>query len=72
MPTPRAPMHKSITPRRVEAAARRQMFGTDNPDFCRACGREAKGVEPDARRYKCESCGRREVDGAVELLMELC
>ena len=29
----------------------------------------APGVEPDARRYECETCGAREVYGAEELLM---
>lgn len=37
--------------------------------FCIACGAEAHGVEPDARRYECESCGQRKVYGAEELLM---
>jgi hypothetical protein len=37
--------------------------------FCRACGAEASGVEPDARRYKCEGCGLNFVYGAEELLL---
>jgi hypothetical protein len=37
--------------------------------FCLACGAEAYGVEPDARRYECESCGERKVYAAEELLM---
>lgn len=41
----------------------------DNLGFCRACGEEAYGVEPDARNYPCESCGEHEVYGAEELLM---
>ena len=41
----------------------------DNLGLCRACGEEAYGVEPDARKYKCESCGAREVYGAEELLL---
>jgi len=28
-----------------------------NAGFCLACGAEASGVEPDARRYICEECG---------------
>ncbi len=35
--------------------------------FCRACGAEAYGVEPDARRYECETCGKNQVYGAGEL-----
>ena len=37
--------------------------------FCLACGAEAYGVEPDARRYPCESCGAPRVYGAEEILM---
>ncbi len=41
----------------------------DNEGFCTACGEEAYGVEPDARKYTCESCGAAKVYGAEELLM---
>lgn len=37
--------------------------------FCVACGAEAFGVEPDARKYECEECGNHAVYGAEELLM---
>jgi hypothetical protein len=37
--------------------------------FCQACGVDAHGVEPDARNYRCESCGKLEVYGAEELLI---
>jgi hypothetical protein len=37
--------------------------------FCLACGAEAYGVEPDARKYKCEDCGANKVYGAEELLL---
>lgn len=40
-----------------------------NLGFCLACGAEACGVEPDARRYTCESCGKPKVYGAEELLL---
>ena len=40
-----------------------------NPGFCLACGEEAEGVQPDARRYKCEACGEKAVYGAEELLL---
>lgn len=36
--------------------------------FCRACGADAYGVEPDARRYECEACGELRVYGAEEFL----
>ncbi len=37
--------------------------------FCLACGAEAYGVEPDARRYECETCGEKAVYGAEELVI---
>lgn len=40
----------------------------DNIGFCIACGDEAYGVEPDGRKYECESCGEKKVYGAEELL----
>ena len=39
--------------------------------FCTACGAEAFNVEPDARKYECESCGENKVYGAEELLFTL-
>ena len=41
----------------------------DSLGFCLACGEEASGVEPDARRYECEACGAARVYGAEELLL---
>ena len=37
--------------------------------FCTSCGAEVYGVEPDARKYKCEECGQNSVFGIEELLM---
>ena len=37
--------------------------------FCLACGEEAFSVEPDARRYECEACGKQLVFGLEELVM---
>ena len=37
--------------------------------FCLACGEQAYGVEPDARKYTCESCGAPRVYGAEEILL---
>lgn len=62
-------IHESITPERVMAACEEQMFGLENPGFCIACGEDADGCEPDARRYQCEVCGQRQVYGAQEVLM---
>ena len=41
----------------------------DNMGFCLACGAEAYGVEPDARKYECEECGEPKVYGAEELVL---
>lgn len=41
----------------------------DGSGFCLACGEEAYGVEPDARNYRCASCGELEVFGAEEILI---
>lgn len=62
------PLHESITPDRVIAAAESQMFGTENPGICIACGHDQDGCEPDAREYICEACGEPQVYGAEELL----
>lgn len=48
----------------MEAAESGEYMG-----FCLACGAEAYGVEPDARRYECDECGKEKVYGAEELLM---
>mgnify|MGYP001579567134 FL=1 len=40
-----------------------------NWGFCLQCGMQQEGCEPDARRYKCEDCGKRSVYGAEEILM---
>ena len=58
-----------VSPEQIMAAVERQMHDLDNPGFCIACGAEADGCEPDARNYKCESCGERQVFAAEELLV---
>jgi hypothetical protein len=63
--------HKSLTDEVILGAAERQMMSLDNPGLCLACGNEQEGCEPDARRYRCESCGARQVYGAEELLLSL-
>jgi hypothetical protein len=45
------------------------MFSGDYLGFCIACGEEAYGVEPDARRYECECCEEKQVYGLEELVM---
>ena len=60
---------RKITAKRVLAAVKRSMCGNGFPGFCLACGADAEGVEPDARRYECEDCGAHKVFGAEEVLM---
>lgn len=56
---------KPIQLSEIEYASLAEDYG----GFCIACGEEAYGVEPDARKYQCESCGVRAVYGAEELLI---
>ena len=63
--------HPTITDERVIDAVERAAVTLDSPGFCIACGIEAEGVEPDARRYVCEACGEKAVYGAEELAMRL-
>lgn len=62
-------MHPSITIDRVMEACERYDTSLDNPGFCIACGADAEGCEPDARRYGCEACGVHAVYGAQELML---
>ena len=57
--------HKSITLDRIVELVE----ADDNLGICGACGQEAYGVEPDARKYPCESCGEKRVHGAQEWLL---
>jgi len=41
----------------------------DNEGLCVFCGEPAYGVEPDARKYTCESCEKAGVYGMQELLL---
>lgn len=62
-------IHKSITRQRVTNAVERRLTSLDNPGFCKACGCEVGGCEPDAENYECEACGEHAVDGAEQLLL---
>jgi len=46
-----------------------QRMSDEHGGFCVECGEEAFGVEPDARKYVCESCEERGVYGIEELLL---
>jgi len=37
--------------------------------YCIKCGAEHYGIEPDARKYKCEECGKNTVYGAQEIII---
>ncbi len=50
-------------------AFERRVSEGNGEGFCLACGATAHGVEPDARRYNCESCNEPKVYGLEELLM---
>ncbi len=64
-------IHQEVTLERVTEAVERGHSSLDNPGFCIRCAAEAEGVEPDARKYECESCGEFGVYGAEELLIHL-
>jgi len=57
--------HKSITVDRIIAMVK----ADENEGICIACGADASGVEPDARRYECDVCNASAVYGAEELLL---
>lgn len=48
-----------------------EMYEVNDSDegFCLGCGSTQGCVEPDARRYKCESCDENLVFGFQELLI---
>jgi hypothetical protein len=53
-----------IIERAVEIVSSDELTG-----ICISCGEEQDGCEPDARRYKCQACGKLTVFGAEEILM---
>jgi len=58
-------------PKRKAITIERVMEMCENDEYegiCLACGEDAQGVEPDARKYECESCGKEKVFGCQELL----
>ena len=63
---PTMTVHKNVTVDRIMEMARED----ESEGFCIECGEEASNVEPDARRYRCESCGKKAVYGAEQLMLE--
>lgn len=57
--------HKSITIDRILEAVQ----ADDCLGICIYCGEDQHGCEPDARKYRCESCNLNGVYGAEELLL---
>ena len=52
-----------------QKALMREIENEDSPGFCLGCGEFTTGVEPDARRYRCDDCGASLVFGCEELLI---
>jgi hypothetical protein len=52
-----------------QARIMRAIESGESVGFCKSCGAEADGVEPDARNYKCGECGDMAVYGAEEMLI---
>jgi Zn finger protein HypA/HybF involved in hydrogenase expression len=51
-------------------SSREYIEGSENYDgLCLSCGAVQHGVEPDAERYTCESCGRHAVIGFEQALL---
>jgi hypothetical protein len=63
--------HPSVTEDRICAAVKASRRSLENPGICLCCGADAEGVEPDARKYKCEACGKPGVYGAEQLLLSI-
>lgn len=54
---------KIDTDQLIEAIELDELIG-----FCLACGQEARGIDPDAKKCRCESCGEMRVYGAEGIL----
>lgn len=52
-----------------QARIMRAIESGESVGFCKECGHKQDGCEPDARNYKCESCGAMAVYGAEEMLI---
>jgi hypothetical protein len=46
-----------------------KLEAAENCGFCLACGDKHEGVEPDARKYACEGCGKNLVYGNEEIAL---
>ena len=62
---------KKLNHSEIRERATEMCEGERNMGICLACGADAWGVEPDARKYKCEECGELKVYGGEEIVMML-
>lgn len=62
-------IHPTVTPDRLMDMIEEGEDNLGSPGVCFACGTEAEGVEPDARKYRCGQCGENDVYGAEEALL---
>ena len=53
-----------------ESDIRASVMGDSYEGICLSCGATQSGVEPDARGYRCEACGDRQVMGLEQALLE--
>jgi len=53
---------------RLQDAAMALVMADNMEGICLKCEEVQGGCEPDARKYKCESCGKMAVYGAEEVL----
>ena len=64
--------HKSLTDEVLIETMERSMSSLDDPGFCLICGCEAYGIEPDARRVKCEAGAPQVVRVEVASINQIC
>lgn len=58
-------IHGSVTLDRVLEL--HEEHSDEFPGLCLSCGEDARGVEPDAERYRCDFCGERSVYGVEQI-----
>lgn len=52
-----------------ESSEEAESYLASNSGLCTQCGRFTEGVEPDARGYTCDICGRNAVFGLDEMMV---
>jgi Zn finger protein HypA/HybF involved in hydrogenase expression len=56
-------------PNMTQREAEKLMVSDEMLGWCLGCGSEQEPVEPDAERYRCESCGAMKVYGIEQLVL---